>query len=445
MKEIKTQRKLRKGVVAVLSVAILAIMFILGKGVIAIFGPSAPLEVSEVSEFTPEAYEKLIAKVQFTNDNSLNKVIENEIVQVLEKNDDIFLNKAKTIEVKADLNTVHNFISYKVIDEEGNLNNLYGTFVIDLNNYEAIDISTLYVDDLKGLSMVVRDYLNNDKALQFNKNTYLETLPVNSSFLNIGFNTDGLTLFYDKDTLETDTYTEVLIPYADVINYFNDDLSLRIDETFERTEVSDVRYIDPNKPMVAITFDDGPNRATSVDIAEYFESQNQRLTFFWLGSRIEVSKDVVKEVADLGHEIANHSYDHPNFNSLNDDELQRQTKDVNNMIKAITNQSDVLIRAPFGASNEAVRSKVESPLIMWSVDTLDWSSRNTESTLQEMNASTYDGSIILLHDLYDTSIAAAKQFLDANRDQYQFVTVTELHEYSGKVLNAGEITNGVKR
>ncbi|NLY62542.1 MAG: polysaccharide deacetylase family protein [Erysipelothrix sp.] len=439
------KRKLKKGAALVIGLIAVVILFLIGKSVLSLFNLNKEFAITEASEqLVLEDYSKLDIQVEYTNDKKVNTLIDSEIQKLLETKKDLFLNKEKSLKVEAEYAPKYQLLSYRLVDGEANLNDLHGNFLIDLKTRDTINTSELYSENLEGLSMLVRKYLALDPELKYNKNTYTKTLPQADSFKNIGFSDEEFIVYYNNDELKRAQYSQAKIPIYEAINYFNDELMSRIDKDFVREEVN-VRYIDPNKPMMAVTFDDGPLDRTSLAVAKYFESKGQRLTFFWLGTRIETSKELVKEIYDAGHEIANHSNDHANFNLLSADELKAQTSGINDLIKSITNQESVLIRPPYGAANASVREAIDSPLILWTVDTLDWSSRDEDSVYNHMVETTNDGNIILLHDLYETSTKAAMRYLDANISKYQFVTVSELHAYSGQPLVNGEFTTGVKR
>ena len=432
------KRRVRKPILVVGILLLVVVSFFIVKLVVSVFSGSGPLAITENSVYTISDKESVKFNLDYTNNKKLNKIVEEELSNIYLDNSNVFDNKEKDLQVIATINSDENFASYVIIDKDENINELYGVINVDLKRNQVIDHTDLYVEDLKGLSMLVRENLAKDSTLSGNKNVYTKTLPEKDSFKYITFEDDGINFYFTKELLDANSYSSVMLNYEDVKPYLSDSVLKVVDSEYVRPEAINVRYIDPTKPMVAITFDDGPTTSTSVDVANYFDSKDSRLTFFWLGSRIENNKEIVKNISDEGHEIANHSYDHSNFNSLSDDELMRQTEGVNKMIQEITNQDRVLIRAPYGAANADVRSKVKSPLIMWGVDTNDWQSRNQEAVYNHMSEYVYDGSVVLLHDLYETSVSAAKQFLDANVDKYQFVTVSELFNYRGIPLEDGK-------
>lgn len=195
--------------------------------------------------------------------------------------------------------------------------------------------------------------------------------------------------------------------------------------------------IDPNRPMVALTFDDGPGPRTD-ELLEVLEKNNARATFFMLGEKAGRYGDTVKKMADIGCELGNHSYDHTNLTKLDDKGIQAQMGDTNNVLVQAAGQRATVMRPPYGAINDSVKKNVGMPMILWSIDTLDWKTRNVQSTIDNVMDNVGDGDIILLHDIHtetiDASIKLIPKLIDAG---YQLVTVSELAEARGINLENG--------
>lgn len=197
------------------------------------------------------------------------------------------------------------------------------------------------------------------------------------------------------------------------------------------------RGIDPTKPMVAITFDDGPCKNT-YRIVDILASYGAVATFFELGQNVERYPDAVRYAVAYGNEIGSHSYDHPNLQTLGYSAIRNQVNRTNNAFINAVGYAPTLFRPPYGSRNSSVDSAVGMPMILWSVDTLDWKSRNANSVYNVTMNNTRDGSIILMHSLYTTTADALEMILPALIEQgYQFVTVSELAEYRGYDLSGG--------
>ena len=186
--------------------------------------------------------------------------------------------------------------------------------------------------------------------------------------------------------------------------------------------------------LVAITFDDGPSQ-----LLDGLAARGAKATFFMLGQMAESRKSIVKRAWEEGHQVCSHSYDHPNLNTLSADAIRSQFSRTDAILdSALGFDATFMIRPPYGNANKTVLSIGGVPFFYWSVDTEDWKSRNADSVYNEMLRSTRDGSIVLMHDIYPTTITAALRAIDTLKSQgYQFVTVAELYYRRGVALQNG--------
>ena len=187
---------------------------------------------------------------------------------------------------------------------------------------------------------------------------------------------------------------------------------------------------DPNEKLIALTFDDGPSRHTR-RILEALEEHGGQATFFVLGSRVWNYREVVKSIIEQGSEVAGHSWHHLDFTLLDEQEVKDQIIYTDNAISNITGiPTPPFIRAPFGHFNESVMRTAKEhgvALIQWSVDTLDWRHRNADFIFEYIMQNAGNGSIILAHDLYESTAAAMERAIPALIEQgYRLVTVSYL-------------------
>lgn len=186
--------------------------------------------------------------------------------------------------------------------------------------------------------------------------------------------------------------------------------------------------VDKTRPMVALTFDDGPGRYTD-RVLSCLEKYGVKATFFVQGKNVPAYKNTLKRAVDMGCEIGNHTYSHVNLSSSGSQVIQNQISSTNTAVYNATGIYPKLYRPPYGAYNSSVRSQIPMPLIMWSVDTLDWKTRNAQKTLQSVQRETKDGSIILMHDIHlPTADAVESVVVHLLKNGYQLVTVSELIE-----------------
>ena len=203
--------------------------------------------------------------------------------------------------------------------------------------------------------------------------------------------------------------------------------------------------IDPNKKMVALTFDDGPGKYTQ-EIVTCLKKNDSRATFFVLGCNINSYKSAVKNADKIGCEIANHSYDHTILTRLSAAQVKTQMKDTDAKIKKITGSNSTLMRCPGGGVNKTVQGAVGKPIILWSIDTLDWKTRNTDKTISAVMNNVKDGDIVLMHDIHEPTKRAALYLIPELRKKgYQLVTVSELAKYRGYKLKKGTIYHSLRK
>jgi len=178
--------------------------------------------------------------------------------------------------------------------------------------------------------------------------------------------------------------------------------------------------------QVAISFDDGPG-ANTAWLLDYLKSKNIRVTFFLIGNLISHYPETVSRQAAEGHEIGYHSYSHQNQLRLSSEQIISDFAYTNSMFKDLTGKEFTLWRSPGGNYDQRVLNCIQLPHIYWSVDTRDWESRNADSIYRLIVNNTVDGSIVLMHDIYGSTIEGAIRGIDALiAAGYEFLTVSEL-------------------
>ncbi|MDO4269250.1 MAG: polysaccharide deacetylase family protein [Eubacteriales bacterium] len=196
--------------------------------------------------------------------------------------------------------------------------------------------------------------------------------------------------------------------------------------------------IDPNRPMVALTYDDGPSARATLRILARLGEYDSRATFFMVGKQAEKYPDVVEQMVAQGCEPANHTYDHTLMSKVAPEELASQLARTNQVVSDASGVSPVLMRPCGGVRSEvgmSVVGAISMPAILWSIDTLDWKTRDAQSTIDAVLSQVKDGDIVLMHDLYDTTADASDVIIPEliNRG-FQLVTVSELASYRGGML-----------
>ncbi|MDY2937810.1 MAG: polysaccharide deacetylase family protein, partial [Fusicatenibacter sp.] len=182
-------------------------------------------------------------------------------------------------------------------------------------------------------------------------------------------------------------------------------------------------------PRVALTFDDGPDCCYTVQMLKGLREREVKATFFLQGQCLEGNEYVVQQMQKDGHLIGNHTYHHVQLTKLSDDSAKKEITETSNAIYEITGEYPIYIRPPYGAWKEGLDLQVTMIPVLWTIDSRDWETQNTAEILQAVLPKVEDGSIILMHDGYRTSVEAALRIVDELKDEgYQFVTVDRLIE-----------------
>lgn len=182
-----------------------------------------------------------------------------------------------------------------------------------------------------------------------------------------------------------------------------------------------------DRKMVALTFDDGPHPVYTERLLDGLKKRNVKATFFLIGKSADKYPELVKRMAEEGHLIGNHTMDHVQLNHKTYEEAIEQIRQSNQIISQITGQTPQYIRPPFGEWSKELQEEVDMTAVLWDVDPVDWKVKNTEIVVKRILKNARDGDIILLHDVYGTSVDAALEIVDQMQAEgYEFVTVDEI-------------------
>ena len=231
---------------------------------------------------------------------------------------------------------------------------------------------------------------------------------------------DGSKYYFNKDGYMTTGWLEL-----DGKEYFFDENG-KYDSTKHR-------------PMVALTFDDGPGRFTD-KLLDCLEENNAKATFFMLGENAEKYPDVIKRLYDSGMELGNHTYDHQMLPSLSSEQVTEEIGKTNSIIENAAGVPADSLRPPGGSFNESVQELAGMPIIKWSLDTKDWKTKSADTTYQKVIDNVQDGSVVLMHDIHEWSIEASLRLIPELVEKgYKLVTVQELAAAKGIELKDGEV------
>ncbi len=263
--------------------------------------------------------------------------------------------------------------------------------------------------------------------------------PSEGRFDRFALNSEGALFFFDRYDIFPGSVGRVtlLVPYSALAGLLNG-VGLEAPPAAEKeaTEAETPkktphRELDPEQPMVALTYDDGPNPVYTEMILDTLEKYEAVATFFDLGSLVEAYPETVKRELALGCEVGSHSYSHKNFNTLSAEDIAEDVEKTAEAFRKVTGAEPTLFRPPYGNSNEFVQTHMPLPLVTWSVDTLDWKTKNPDAIMQVIQKEgDLDGKVILMHGIYETSAQATERLVPYLQEQgYQLVTITELATY----------------
>lgn len=204
------------------------------------------------------------------------------------------------------------------------------------------------------------------------------------------------------------------------------------------------KQVQGKEKYVALTFDDGPSGTVTPEILYILEEFDVVATFFMLGSQVDYYPDLAAEVANRGHEVANHTQNHIDLTKVRKNVAEQEINLSREKIEKATGQTPKLVRPPYGAYDDTTLSIVSEngeSIILWSVDPLDWKNRKPKEIANRVLSSVKPGSIILLHDIHQTTAEALPKILEELiNNGYTFVTVSELIELEN--IDAMQVIRG---
>ena len=202
--------------------------------------------------------------------------------------------------------------------------------------------------------------------------------------------------------------------------------------------------LDPGKPMIALSFDDGPNSKTTSVVLDTLEQNNGSATFFIVSNRLskESNANCAKRMVELGCQLGNHTYDHKHYGK------DVTASDITNGIHAVKNATGYepsAFRPTGGYLSDEIKKNASAPICLWNVDTNDWKYKDAERISKYVLNTAGDGDIILMHDIYKTSAEAVQKFVpELVKRGYQIVNIAELAYYSDVEMKNGEIYSSFK-
>lgn len=185
------------------------------------------------------------------------------------------------------------------------------------------------------------------------------------------------------------------------------------------------------QPIVAMTFDDGPHQSLTPQLLDMLRARNIRATFYLIGRRVAMYPELTRRIAAEGHEIGNHTWNHPRLTSLGNTSLLRELDRTSGAINAAAGRPPVTMRPPYGLLSPRQRGLIYAerrlPTVLWSVDPEDWRRPGSSVVANRIVSHAQTGAVILSHDIIGATVRAMPAALDGLAARgYRFVTVSEL-------------------
>lgn len=365
-------------------------------------------------------------------------------------------------------------------DEVTEINVEYPRFKDDTINKIITDILYDYIKEFKKFTTIKKSLIMSYKLYYFedyvNITFNIENTIDKAKNKNILINLKNkelsyITNLYDKDYLEQEINELVYYKYSSDIydkiketNINNNTYILdkdKIEVYFNNINFKDLDYIpyvtisltedvyvedgteNQNKKYIAFTFDDGPSKYTK-ELIKTLELNNSSATFFMLGNRMKYNEDIVKEVYNSNSEVASHTYSHKNLNKLSSKDILSEINSPVIAFNEITGGDIKYLRPPYGNYNDIVKS-TNYPIILWNIDPKDWLVKDSSKVYNSVLKHACDGCIVLMHDIYPTTIEAVKMLIPKlNSMGYEVVSVSNLAKYKNYEIKNSEIIRKIK-
>ena len=307
--------------------------------------------------------------------------------------------------------------------------------VVKLEDYFNVDN---YLDTIAYYSKLYLEKYFKENEIDYDEEWVDEGLKtVEGNYQFFAFNEDGLKILFVPYQVGPWAVGEIsiTIPYKDLNSILKDENKKQeVEDVITKPDKRNISTF-KDKKLLALTFDDGPNGLITERLIDGLNERGARATFFMLGNRVVQYPEVVKKVYESGNDIGSHSYSHRNLINLDENDLKNEIVKTDLEIESIIGIRPTLLRPPYGSYNDEILTRIDKSFVLWNVDTEDWKIRNIDSVSQNIVNGAKDGNIMVLHDLYNTSIDGALKAIDMLKEEgYEFVTISELSELRDKPL-----------
>lgn len=317
------------------------------------------------------------------------------------------------------------------------------TFVYDSEERKLIDLYDIYEDEaLPDLSAFAVSYFQKNFPQECNTQEFkIASAPTIANYNQFVLRKDAIVFYFQEGTL-FDRLATLEVPYEQIEDHVDMREERQVFVAYDQVLNEPVKEIDPNKPMVALTLDDGPSKKYTPIILDALREYNASATFFVLGSKAESEPELLQRMILEGNEIGNHTYSHKQLTTLSKERIEDEIAHTQEVVYKVTSTYPQMIRPPYGSRNDTVfQCAADKKIVAWTIDTEDWRSQDVQRIVEKVLNEVEDGSIILMHDMYASTAEAVKILVPELQDRgYQLVTVSDLYAYGKN--KAGKIMEG---
>ncbi len=436
----------RRGKILVLSMSLI----ILISGIFVIKGLNQKEELHIL-----ESTDNYDLKIDYPNIE--NKKIKQKVDEYVKKQKDAFLNNVKEVEdieqPKYDFNLSVNVNDYKDITHVYMLTFAYTggahytrddtSLYYDSKTKEFVDLKYFFKDEesFKKLSSIAYYYVLKLEDKKFDELWVKKgTDPTIDNYRHFNFKDEGLELLFPPYQVASwaDGEIKITIPYEEINDLLKEEYRNKSKEEEVVSIIPEVRDLTKyqDKKLIAFTFDDGPSETNTNYLLDNLDKYDAKVTFFVLGSRVNSNKETIKRAYLEGNDIGSHTYNHRNLNLLSDVALMDEVKKTNDAIKGVIGKSPTLLRPPYGNLTDHGKELANMNIVLWNIDPLDWKYKDKNRVANEIIEHAHDGAIVLVHDIYKSSVEGALLAMEELQKQgYAFVTINEMAQLRGIKLD----------
>lgn len=383
---------------------------------------------------TTNNYKMLIS---FSYPVTENEDFDNKIKKMIDDETNIFKNEIynddKEYELKIGCETYKNGNLYSMLFEVNKTVNkdtriYYYLYYYDIKNKKEIFYDDILIEQDKFFEEIINSV---KKELSIDKN-------ISSTDIIVLFDKNQIILKLEKEEV-TD---EIKFEYKEY-NHFLKYKGSSINSSKDR-DLRDIESL-KNKKIMLFTFDDGPAGNTTIRLLDELRKRDVRVTFFVMGNRVGIYSDIIKREYKEGHTISNHTYTHSDLNLLTDNEVIYEIGNTNKLLEDLLGIKNKYFRPPYGHTNAHILNITNMSSVLWNVDSEDWRYRDANTVYEKIISTAKDGGILLIHDLYETSVDGALRAMDELlRQGYALISLEEAEQLGLINKNANYSFSGVK-